>query len=81
MKYIYTKESKTLASAQLILAEQLWQHAENQSGYIEWRSGLGLALALHSSETGFQACAQHIFAVEERQETVRPLHRPRDENL
>ena len=55
---------------------KLGQHEENNLHTQNGRSGqcwrFGLASALHSSETGFQACAQHICAVEERQETVRP---------
>ena len=55
---------------------KLWQHAENNLRTQNKRSGqcwrLGLASALHSSETGFQAYSQHICAVEERQETIRP---------
>ena len=46
---------------------KLWQNGT--SGQC-WR--LGLSSALHSSETGFQAYSQHIRAVEERQETIRP---------
>ena len=61
---------------------KLWQHAENNLRTQNRRSGqcwrLGLALAVHISETDFQACAQHIRAVAQRQVCKVGLHKLSD---